>query len=109
MKNGIDINSLLTLILGGGLVGTLTALFKGYTSLRDGARSREKGTIEDLVSQRRTAVEDRDAEFEEKNFAFDQRDFWRNRAADLEFTLRKAGIEPPPKGKEPKKGKTDNE
>ena len=37
--SNIDINDLLTLILGGGLVGTLTALFNGYKSLKDGARS----------------------------------------------------------------------
>lgn len=104
MKDGIDINNILTLILGGGLVGTLTALFNGYRSLKDGAKTREKGTIEDLVSQRKNAVQERELEFEEKNFAFDQRDFWRNRAADLEYTLRQAGVDTPPKGIEPVRG-----
>lgn len=103
MKDGIDINNLLTLILGGGLVATLSALVNGYKSLKDGARTREKGTIEDLISQRKKAYEDRDIELEEKNFALDQRDFWRNRAADLEFELRKAGIEPPQLGEEPRR------
>ena len=103
MKDGIDINNLLTLILGGGLVATLSALVNGYKSLKDGARTREKGTIEDLISQRKKAYEDRDIELEEKNFALDQRDFWRNRAADLEFELRKAGIEPPQRGEEPRR------
>lgn len=100
----LDINSLLTLILGGGLVATITALVNGIKSLKDGARSREKGTIEDLVSQRKKAYEERDLEFEEKTFAYDQRDFWRNRAADLEFALRQQGIEPPTKGIEPTRG-----
>ncbi len=99
----IDVNNLLTLILGGGLVATIGALVNGYKSLRDGAKSREKGTIEDLVSQRKAANEERDLESKEKDFAFDQRDYWRNRAADLEFALRKAGIEPPTKGDEPKR------
>ena len=103
MKDGIDINNLLTLILGGGLVATLSALVNGYKSLKEGARTREKGTIEDLISQRKKAYEDRDVESDEKNFALDQRDFWRNRAADLEFELRKAGIEPPPRGEEPRR------
>lgn len=102
--SGIDINDLLTLILGGGLVGTLTALFNGYKSLKDGARSREKGTIEELVQQRRDAVKERDEEFAEKTFAFDQRDYWRIRSADLEFLLRKNGIEVPKRDPEPTRG-----
>ena len=85
MKDGIDINNLLTLILGGGLVATLSALVNGYKSLKDGARTREKGTIEDLISQRKKAYEDRDIGVEEKDFGLDQRDFWRNRAEDIEF------------------------
>lgn len=107
MKDGVDINNLLTLILGGGLVATLTALVNGYKSLKEGARTREKGTIEDLISQRKKAYEERDIEAKEKDFAIDQRDFWRNRAADLEFILRSAGIEPPPKGVEPKRESQD--
>ena len=99
----IDINSLLTLILGGGLVATITAIVNGYKSLKDGARAREKGTIEDLISQRKKAYEERDQEFEEKNFAFDQRDYWRNYSADLEYTMRQNGIEIPPRPPEPKR------
>jgi hypothetical protein len=92
----MDLNNFLTLILGGGLVGTITAAYNGIKTLRDGKHTREKSTIEDLLAQRKKAYEERDHEFQEKTRAFDERDEWRNRAADLEFLLRQNGIAVPP-------------
>ncbi len=97
----LDINALLTLVLGGGLVGTITAFINGYRSLKEGAKSREKSTIEDLINQRSDAIRERDIEFSDKNFAFDQRDYWRNWAADLEFLMRSQGLPVPPRPVEP--------
>ena len=85
----LDINAFLALILGGGLAGSLTTLLNSYRSVRDGARTREKGTIEDLISQRKSAIEERDQ-------ISDDRDRWRNRAGDLEFLMRQAGLPIPP-------------
>lgn len=98
----LDVNALLYVLLGGGLAGSLGTLISSIKTFKDGSKLREKGTIEDLISQRRTAIEERNTEFNEKNVALDQRDYWRNRAADLEFLLRQEGFEIPPRGAEPR-------
>lgn len=84
----MDLNQLLTLALGGGLVATITALFNGIKSLREGSRSRERDTIRDLVEQRKEAWQDRDE-------AIDQRDYWRNRAGLLEYLCNSNGVAVP--------------
>lgn len=81
-------SDLLTLLLGGGAVATIGALFKGIQSLQSGARSRERDTINDLVNQRKEAWEDRDK-------AIDERDYWRNWAGTVEFYARQAGVKLP--------------
>jgi hypothetical protein len=80
----------LTLLLGGGAVATIGAFFKGVQALQSGARARERDTVKQLVDQRDEAWVDRD------NMT-DERDYWRNRAGQLEFGLRQNGIDPPEK------------
>lgn len=91
-----DVNAFVALVLGGGLAGSLTVLLNSYRSAKDGAQLREKGTVEEIIKQRKSALYERDRAVRERDLMADQRDFWRNRAADLEFILRQAGIEVPP-------------
>lgn len=81
----MDVGQLLTLLLGGGAVATITALFNGIKSLREGSRSRERDTISDLINGRKTAETERDE-------AMDQRDAWRNRSGALEYHCRANGL-----------------
>ncbi len=92
-----DLNQLLALLLGGGAVATVTALFNGVKSLREGARSRELDTIGDLVRRRQEAEEDRDKAFRARDHAFNERDYWRNWTGILEYAMLQRGIELPPK------------
>lgn len=83
----MDVGQLLTLLLGGGAVATITALFQGIKSLRDGARARDKDAVADLIKRRKDAEEERDDAFDARDRAFDQRDYWRNWAGVLEYTV----------------------
>lgn len=84
----MNTGDLLTLLLGGGAVATIGALFQGIRSIRDGARQREKDTVNDLIEQRKEAWEDRDR-------AIDERDYWRNWAGTVEYNARQKGVELP--------------
>ena len=90
----MDTEALLTLLLGGGAVATIGALFQGIRSLQTGARAREKDTVNDLVSQRKEAWLDRDN-------ALDSRDYWRNWAGTVEYMAGQKGVELPPRPPEP--------
>ena len=83
----MDVGQLLTLLLGGGAVATITALFQGIRSLRDGARARDKDAVTDLIQRRKDAEEERDKAFDARDKAFNQRDYWRNWAGVLEYTI----------------------
>lgn len=85
---------LLTLLLGGGAVATIGALFQGIRSLQNGARAREKETVKELVKQRKEAWVDRDN-------AIDSRDYWRNWAGTVEYYAHQKGVELPPRPPEP--------
>lgn len=91
----MESGELLTLLLGGGAVATLTAFFQGIRSLQGGARAREKETVTELVEQRKEAWRDRD-------HAIDLRDYWRNWAGTVEFYARKEGVTLPDRPAEPK-------
>lgn len=91
----MGIGQILTLLLGGGTVATLTALFSGIKSLREGSRARERDTIKDLVEQRKEAWKDRDDAFDARDRAFNERDYWRNWAGQLEYLARSKGVEIP--------------
>lgn len=97
----MDIGQLLTLLLGGGATATIVALFNGVKSLREGARTREKDTVEQLVAQRKEAWDDRDKAFDARDEAFNQRDYWRNWAGQLEYLCQKGGIPVPPRSAYP--------
>jgi len=92
----VNSGEFLTLLLGGGAVATIGAFFQGIKSLQSGARAREKETVTDLVTQRKEAWEDRD-------FAYEQLDYWRNWAGTVEFHARRGGVELPERPPEPKR------
>jgi len=91
----VDTGDLLQMLLGGGAVATIGALFQGIRSLQGGARARERETVAELVRQRKEAWRDRD-------YAIDLRDYWRNWAGTVEFHARQAGVKLPEKPNEPK-------
>jgi len=93
----MDVGQLLTLLLGGGAVATITALFNGVKSLREGSRSRERDTIGDLIQRRKDAEEERDRAYDARDRAFDERDYWRNWAGSLEYVCEQRGVGMPTK------------
>jgi hypothetical protein len=90
----VEVGEVLTLLLGGGLVATIAALFQGIRSLRDGARAREKDTVKELVKQRKEAWIDRDN-------AIDRADYWQQWAGTVEYLARRKGVELPVRPAEP--------
>lgn len=77
----MGLSDILTLLLGGGALATIAAVFKGVQALREGARSREKDLVGDLEDWRSKANRARE-------LAEAQRDYWREKAADYRFILR---------------------
>lgn len=90
----MNTGDLLTLLLGGGFVATLTAAFQGVRSLQTGARTREKETVSALVNQRNEAWVDRDNQT-------DAKDYWRNWAGTVEYLAGQGGVVLPPRPPEP--------
>lgn len=90
----MDVGQLLTLLLGGGAVATITTIFNGVKTLREGSRVRERDTIRDLVEQLHEA-------WEYKEFAISERDYWRDWAGTLEYIINSSGIELPQKPQKP--------
>ena len=89
-----DTGDLLTLLLGGGATATIVALFNGLKSIREGSRSRERDTIADLIQRRKESDDERDKARDERDeaevraeIALNQRDYWRNWAGMLEYTI----------------------
>jgi hypothetical protein len=78
---------LVTVLLGGGGLAFLQAIFKGYGSLRGGARAHERESIADLARAR-------DAADERANWAERDRDFWHAVAGRWRYQLVSNGIEP---------------
>lgn len=87
-STGLSAGDLLTLLLGGGAVATIGALFKGLQALQSGSRSRERDTVTELIKQRKEAWDDRDG-------SNNKLDYWRNRAGTSEFLARQAGVQLP--------------
>lgn len=89
MKSSDLVVALVTLLLGGGSLATLRAVFKGLSSLRGGARALEREAVKDLARARDHA--DERAEWAEAD-----RDFWRATAGRWNYQLVKNGIDPIP-------------
>lgn len=98
----METGEILTLLLGGGAVATIGAFFQGIKSLQNGARAREKETVSSLVKQRKEAWQDRD-------YANDMLDYWRNRAGIVEYYALRGGVELPPRPPEPIKPEVTEE
>ncbi len=89
MKTSDLLITLFTLLLGGGGLATVQAVFKGLGSLRGGARAREREAVDDLARSR-------DAADERAEWAEADRDFWRDTAGRWRYQLVREGIEPVP-------------
>ena len=90
----MEAKEILTLLLGGGFVATIGALFQGLRSLQNGARARERETVNNLVDQRNEAWVDRDN-------AIDRSDYWQQWAGTVEYLARQNGVEIPQRPAEP--------
>ncbi len=80
---------LVTLLLGGGGLAFIQALFRGIGSLRGGARALERESVNDLARSR-------DASDERAEWAEADRDFWRDVAGRWRYQLVSHNIEPAP-------------
>ena len=85
----LDLTTVVSVLLGGGAVATLTAGFKGITALRSGARAREREAVDDLGRWRDEL--DRARRATERD-----RDYWRLVASRYAAQLVRAGIDPVP-------------
>lgn len=94
MKGNELVIPLVTLLLGGGGLAFLQALFKGAGSLRGGARAREREAVNDLARAR-------DAADERAEWAEADRDHWRDTAGRWRYQLVSNHIEPIPPDPEP--------
>src|SRR4051812_25902379 len=72
----------------------LGSLVRGYSSLRSGARARERETVQDLAQARDEAIGRERAELADSRF-------WQGVAAKYAYQLRLAGINPDPEQPEP--------
>lgn len=86
---------ILALVLGGGLVATVTGIAKAVAALRDGARARERDVIADTEAWRRSAEDARRcAEY--------RADWWRERAIAIHQEYVDHGGRPGPLGSPPR-------
>lgn len=90
----MNVGDILTLLLGGGAVATIAAIFKGVQALKEGARSREKDAVADLEAWRVKANQARE-------LAEAQRDYWRDKAGEYRFMLREQGVKDLPEERPP--------
>lgn len=98
----METGDLLALLLGGGAVATIGAVFQGIRSLQTGARARERDTVNTLVKQRKEAWADRD-------YAIEERDYWRSWAGRVEYVAGRAGADIPEKPPYPVKPKDEED
>lgn len=89
MKPSDLIVPLVSALLGGGGVAAIQAFFRGFGTLRSGARALEREAVADL-SRARDAADER-AEWAEAD-----RDFWHDTAGRWRFQLVTNGIDPMP-------------
>lgn len=85
----VDIQTIVSVLLGGGALATLTAAFKGLGALRSGARAREREAVDDLGKWR----DDLD---NARRRAERDRDYWHRIASRYAAQLTRAGAEPIP-------------
>lgn len=89
MKASDLVVPLVTLLLGGGGVAFFQAVFRGFGSLRGGARALEREAVQDIARARDKA--DERAEWAEAD-----RDFWHDTAGRWRYQLVSNNIEPVP-------------
>lgn len=80
---------IVTALISTGGVTLVTRFFRGWQSLRTGARASTRGVIEDLAKSR-DETEDR------YGAALRDLEFWRNTAGSYMFQMRRQGLMPDP-------------
>src|SRR5690242_7205639 len=88
----------LNLILGGGLVATIGAVFKGLQMFRNSMTVRTRNAVSDLERWRLEADTRTKEARADADWYLDLADYWRARAGMAEFQARSAGVtlDPPP-------------
>lgn len=85
----LDLTTVIVALLGGGGVALVATAFRGVSTLRTGARAREREAIDDLG-------DDRKAERTMRRQAERDRDYWNRIAMMYAGQLERAGIPPIP-------------
>lgn len=87
MSNGLDLPTIVGLLLSAGGGAFLVSLVRSWSDLRAGARAGQREVVKDLMAWR----DDLD---EKLRVAYADRDYWRDLAARRGGQLRQAGIVP---------------
>lgn len=85
----------LGVVLGGGGVAFLGALFKGFQLLRDGARAREREAIAGLEKWREDSDKRAERALEQADYLRLLAAYWQTRAGTLEYELNRHGLTAP--------------
>lgn len=99
MNNAAWLPVVVTALLSAGGAAFLGSVVKGWTTLRTGARARERETITDLGADRDRAVEG-------ERVALADARFWQRIAGRYGYQLVQAGINPDPEVPEPPSERT---
>lgn len=89
----LGIPELIAIILGtGGLGGTIASIVQSRRAIKEGARTDERGVIEDSERWRRTADDARAEAYQERDDALDERDWYREAYSTLRARCVEAGV-----------------
>jgi hypothetical protein len=90
------LSELMGVLLPGGVAAGAVMLFQAWKSWREGKRSQEETAIERWQRLVQEAEERRDLAEQDEANAIVIANYWRQRAADLEYAMRSEGITVPP-------------
>jgi hypothetical protein len=91
----MDSNTWVPLVVGGGGVAVITAVFQGLRSIQTGISAKARQSIEDLERWRDDADEARKRAEQARDAAYARLLQWQRYAGALEFALLSNGLEPP--------------
>lgn len=85
----------LSVVLGGGLVATIGAIFQGLKMLREGGAAKAAKLMSDLERARTEEEARTRAARDDSEWYLDLADYWRTRAGAAEFAAERGGIDLP--------------